>query len=137
MNTLFLFPGFCRRTEWFIERDSGGDYAVYQVHNQKNLNQCCSVIHPCTYGKTYVETGVISELVIKCVRWAIARQGAFYIYGNFFEKFFDFSIFPGKMTVHATKGAVECFRERLSGGREVISLEADKAGTGYCAKEIQ
>ena len=51
--------------------------------------------------------------------------------------FFDFSIFPGKMTVHATKGAVECFRERLSGGREVISLEADKAGTGYCAKEIQ
>ena len=59
--------------------------------------------------KTYVETGVIS----------------------------DFSIFPGKMTVHATKGAVECFRERLSGGREVISLEADKAGTGYCAKEIQ
>lgn len=78
--------------------------------------------------KTYVETGVISELVIKCVRWAIARQGAFYIYGNFFEKFFDFSIFPGKMTVHATKGAVECFRERLSGGREVISLEADKAG---------
>ena len=87
--------------------------------------------------KIYVETGVISELVIKCVRWAIARQGAFYIYGNFFEKFFDFSIFPGKMTVHATKGAVECFRERLSGGREVISLEADKAGTGYCAKEIQ
>ena len=87
--------------------------------------------------KTYVETGVISELVIKCVRWAIARQGAFYIYGNFFGKFFDFSIFPGKMTVHATKGAVECFRERLSGGREVISLEADKAGTGYCAKEIQ
>lgn len=83
--------------------------------------------------KIYVETGVISELVIKCVRWAIARQGAFYIYGNFF----DFSIFPGKMTVHATKGAVECFRERLSGGREVISLEADKAGTGYCAKEIQ
>ena len=37
--------------------------------------------------KIYVETGVISELVIKCVRWAIARQGAFYIYGNFFEKF--------------------------------------------------
>ena len=71
--------------------------------------------------KIYVETGVISELVIKCVRWAIARQGAFYIYGNFFEKFFDFSIFPGKMTVHATKGAVECFRERLSGGREALN----------------
>lgn len=33
----FLFPGFCRRAEWFIERDSGGDYAVYQVHNQKIL----------------------------------------------------------------------------------------------------
>ena len=33
--------------------------------------------------KTYVETGVISELVIKCVRWAIARQGAF-IYTEIF-----------------------------------------------------
>lgn len=46
--------------------------------------------------KTYVETGVISELVIKCVRWAIARQGAFYIYGNFLKNFLIFRFFREK-----------------------------------------
>lgn len=56
--------------------------------------------------KIYVETGVISELVIKCVRWAIARQGAFYIYGNFFEKFFDFS---GKNDCPRNKGGSRMF----------------------------
>ena len=55
-----------------------------------------ALLYTCTYGKTYVETGVISELVIKCVRWAIARQGAFYIYGNFFEKFLIFRFFREK-----------------------------------------
>lgn len=34
--------------------------------------------------KIYVETGVISELVIKCVRWAIARQGCILYIRKFF-----------------------------------------------------
>lgn len=37
--------------------------------------------------KTCVETGAINELVIKCVRWAIAHPDAFYIYENFFKNF--------------------------------------------------
>lgn len=37
--------------------------------------------------KTCVETGATNELVIKCVRWAIAHPGAFYIYENFLKNF--------------------------------------------------
>lgn len=77
--------------------------------------------------KTYIEVGEIIESVIRCVRWAMARPGAFYIYGNFLKKFFGFSIFPEKMTVLATKGgAARCFREWLSGRGEVIPLKLTK-----------
>lgn len=37
--------------------------------------------------KTYIEAGVTTESVIKCVRWAMARPGAFYIYGKFLKNF--------------------------------------------------
>lgn len=37
--------------------------------------------------KTYVEAGVKIESAIKCVRWAIAYPGAFYIYENFLKNF--------------------------------------------------
>lgn len=37
--------------------------------------------------KTYIGAGVIIESVIKCVRWAVARSDAFYIYENFLKNF--------------------------------------------------
>lgn len=37
--------------------------------------------------RTYIEAGVKTESVIKCVRWAVAHPGAFYIYENFFKNF--------------------------------------------------
>lgn len=76
--------------------------------------------------KPHIKAGVTNKSVIKCVRWVIAYLGAFYIYGKIFEKFWDFSIFLGKMAVLATKGTVECFRERLSGRGEVIPLRLTK-----------
>ena len=44
-------------------------------------------------AKTYIGVGVIIESVIRCVRWAMARLGAFYIYEKFFKIFLIFRFF--------------------------------------------
>lgn len=88
-------------------------------------------------AKTYIGVGVIIESVIRCVRWAMARLGAFYIYGKFFKIFLIFD-FSGKNGCPRYKGrGSQMFSRTAFRQRGGDPLEADKAGAGYCAEEIQ
>lgn len=46
-----------------------------------------SVVHSC------IKMWVVAETAIKCVRWAIAHTGAFYIYENIKKIFLVFRFF--------------------------------------------
>ena len=88
MITLFCFRDFAGEQSGFKREIWAAVMPLIRYTAKKILIIAALLNTLVPMVKTYIRTGVTSESVIKCVRWAsLACPGAFYIYENFLKNF--------------------------------------------------